>query len=63
MLVGFLLITPVLSKIKFSWAMAVSLAVSVVNITCNNDAQFLASSRFFTYLPWFVTGFYCTGEN
>lgn len=59
----FLLISPVISKIRFSWALGISLLLSVANAVWNQDQTFLSSSRFFTYLPWFVLGYYCTGRR
>lgn len=59
----FLLISPVISKVRFSWALGISLLLSVANAVWNQDQTFLSSSRFFTYLPWFVLGYFCTGQR
>ena len=60
---GFVAISPIISKLKFRFAMLIALALSVANTLCNNDVSFLASSRFFTYLPWFVLGYSVTGKR
>ena len=62
-LASFLLLSPALSKLKMGWALVLSLVLSVVSCLFNDDRTFLSSSRFFTYLPWFVAGFYLSGDR
>lgn len=62
-LVCFLIMAPIFLRIKFPFAILFSLALSALNAIYNTQETFLSSSRFFTYLPWFVLGFYITGEK
>lgn len=62
-LATFLLVSPALSQMKMSWALVLALLLSVASCLLNEDRTFLSSSRFFTYLPWFVAGYYCTGDR
>lgn len=59
----FLLLSPVISKLKFGWALTISLLLSAANTAFNADMAFLSSSRLFTYLPWFVLGYFVTGPS
>lgn len=59
----FTVLTPMLAKMKFSWAFLIALLLSVASGLFNEDPTFLSSSRFFTYLPWYVIGFYTTSET
>lgn len=59
----FTALTPLLARMKFFWALIISLILSVASGLFNEDPTFLSSSRFFTYLPWYVLGFYTTSET
>lgn len=59
----FTLLTPLLARMRFLWALVFSIALSVASGLFNEDPTFLSSSRFFTYLPWYVLGFYITSET
>lgn len=59
----FTLLTPLLARMRFPWALTFSIALSVASGLFNEDPTFLSSSRFFTYLPWYVLGFYVTSET
>ena len=62
-LATFLLISPLLSRLKIGWAFALAFLLSVSSCLLNEDRTFLSSSRFFTYLPWFVAGFFLSGDR